>query len=369
MKKKTLAGVLAPVAFVLFFVLIMPAAAAYLEWSRLGRLVGESGPEPYVNVIAAHPTDPLIIYVGTLLTTDEAALVYRSDDGGASWQPASIGLPTGLPLNTGVNDLILLPNAPDVLYAGLDTGIWRSDDGGTNWLSAAGGSIAAGEKIIALDVAPGASPTIYALTPDGVHVSSGGAPWVKRNSGLPPSDTVIFNDLAVDLTAPETAYVATNPAGVYRTNKGGQGWVAVNNNLPDGPRNVRAVAVAPTTGEVFISLRGAGLFRSDNDGSSWTLSHAGITYDTTLFGSIERPVFSPTDPTIAYVHNSDGVFRSEDGGGTWLPAPEGFTDNVLVSALAFQAARPQMIYAGTSASGVWNFTATVGRYFVPVIAR
>jgi photosystem II stability/assembly factor-like uncharacterized protein len=332
-------------------------------------LAGDSGPEPYVSVIATHPTDPALVYAGALLTTGEAALVYRSDNGGVSWQPVTNGLPASLPPNAGVNDLILMPDSPDVLYVGLDAGIWRSDDGGVNWQPAAGGSIAAGEKIIALDVAPGAPPAVYALTPSGVHVSSGGAPWVKRVSGLPAADTVVFNDLAVDPTTPATVYVATDPAGVYRTKNGGQNWTAVNNNLPGEPRNVRAVAVAPTTGEVFISLRGAGLFRSDDDGNNWTLSHDGITYDTTLFGTVERPALSPANPDLAYVYNNDGVFRSEDGGVTWSPAPEGFAGNVLVSALAFHQARPLTVFAGTSASGVWHLTTPVASYFVPVVMR
>lgn len=368
MKKKTLAGALAPAVFVLFLALIEPAAAAFFEWSRLGRLAGATGPEPYVSVIATHPTDPALVYAGTLLTTEEAALVYRSDNGGVSWLAVTNGLPI-VPANTGVNDLILLPETPDVLYAGLDSGPWRSDDGGVNWQSAAGGSLAADEKIIALDVAPGPTPAVYALTPSGVHVSSGGAPWVKRVAGLPAPAAVTFNDLAVDPTDPAAVYVATNPAGVYRTRNGGQNWTAANDGLPAEPRNVRAVAVAPITGDVFISLRGAGLFRSEDGGDDWTLSHEGITYNSTLFGTVERPAFSPADPDLAYVYNSDGVFRSEDGGVTWLPAPQGFTGNVLVSTLAFHQARPLTVYAGTSASGVWSLTTPAAGYFIPVINR
>lgn len=351
-----------------FYAQFRPAAATPFEWNRLGRLAGETGAEPYVSAIATHPTDPDVVTVGVLLTTEETALVYHSEDGGATWQPRSAGLPAGLPPYAGVNDLIALPGSPDVLYAGLDQGLWTSDDGGQNWVTAAGGSLAADERIIALDATAGVNTTVYALTPAGVYASVNGAPWVKRSSGLPAADANIYNDLAVHPTAPGTVFVATNPSGVYRSTNSGVGWSAVNNSLPAGTRNTRAVAVAPS-GDVFISLRGAGLYRSSNNGNSWTLSHEGITYETTLYGSVEKPAFSPVDPDLAYVYNSDGVFQSEDGGESWSPAPGGFSGSVLVSALAFHEARPQEFLAGTASSGVWQLATLVGRVFVPAAVR
>jgi photosystem II stability/assembly factor-like uncharacterized protein len=236
-------------------------------------------------------------------------------------------------------------------------------------VSAAGGSLDAAERVIALDVAYAFKRTIYALTESGVHVSAGGAPWVKRNAGLPPVDANQFTDLAVDPTDPTTVFVGTNPSGVYRTTNSGQSWSAVNNDLPNGTRHVRAVVVSPTTGDVFVSLRGAGLYRSTNNGADWTLSHLGITYNTTLPGSVERPAFSPVDPDLAYVYNSDGVFRSEDGGQTWSPAGEGFTGGVLISALAFHQARPTQALAGTSSQGVWALLNQMGQVFVPAALR
>ncbi len=371
MKFKSIAGV-AVVVLGMLFAFIRPAAGVTFEWSPLGRLAGDEGAQPFVSALATHPTDADILYAGAFLTTSEAALVYRSADGGQTWQPRTTGLPAGAPFEEevpGVNDLLLLPDEPDTLYVGLEQGLWVSDDAGLNWVTAAGGSLGAADRIIALDVAYAAERTIYALTPDGVHVSVDGEAWVLRNSGLPAPDANQFNDLAVDPTSPSTVFVATNPSGVYRTNNSGQGWTAVNNNLPSGTRHARAVVVSPTTGDVFLSLRGSGLYRSTNNGGNWTLSHEGITYLTTLYGSVERPAFSPGDPDLAYVYNSDGAFRSEDGGETWTPAPEGFTGNVLVTALAFHEARPLAVYAGTSASGVWNRTTLVATYFMPVAMR
>ena len=64
--------------------LAMSAAAGTLSWSRLGRLEEAPGPQPAVAALAAHPTDPNVLYVGTWLTTAGANLIYRSADGDKS---------------------------------------------------------------------------------------------------------------------------------------------------------------------------------------------------------------------------------------------------------------------------------------------
>lgn len=347
-----------------------PAAAGLFEWSQLGRLGGSAGPEPYVSAIAAHPTDPDVLYAGSLLTTETAALIYRSNDGGASWSAAAEGLPDNLPDFAGVNDLLLLPGAggaSDALLLGLDaTGVWRSDNAGESWQSAAGGSIAAGDSVLALAAGDSA---VFALTAGGVHrAPAAGGEWQRLDNGLPDGGGVFYFDLAADPTDPGVLYAATNPTGLYRTADNGDTWYPANGDLPGAAYNLREVSISPLTGEVFVALRGTGLFRSADGGQSWLSSHGGITYQTTLFGTVGAPVLSSHDPHVAYTFNSDGIFRSEDGGRTWSPYAEGLTGTETISALAFHPARPYTVYAGTSVSGVWNLTlARGGRYFLPMV--
>jgi hypothetical protein len=55
--------------------------------------------------------------------------VWRSDDSGATWVPAS----TGLAPENFVNCLVLDRTIPDRVFAGCDAGVFRSDDGGVSW--------------------------------------------------------------------------------------------------------------------------------------------------------------------------------------------------------------------------------------------
>ena len=148
----------------------LPAAAGLYEWSRLARLEGTSGPEPAVSALAAHPTDPAILYAGVLLTTDGADLVYRSADGGQSWRAVASGLPDDLPANTGVEDLVVTPGDPVMVYAAIhQNGVWRSDDGGATWNDFSGGGIRPDDTVLVLLATTGPAPTLYALTTDGIH--------------------------------------------------------------------------------------------------------------------------------------------------------------------------------------------------------
>lgn len=328
-------------------------AAGALKWSRLGRLQETTGAQPLVAALAAHPSDPDILYAGAWLTTPGAALVYRSADGGATWQAADAGLPTDLDANTGVEDLLLDPANPDVLYAALHRrGIWRSDDAGATWQNLSDDALAADEDVIDLALDPESPATLYALSTDGLNVLSSDGRWKAMNRGLPRPATVVYNGLALDPTDPGTLYIATNPKGLYRTTNGGRNWRENNFQLGGGVRNIKGVAVSPN-GDLFVSLRGVGLLRSADNGRTWTPSQEGITFTNTLFGTISAPIFDPNDPSVALTHNSDGVFRSADGGATWQRFSNGLSVTAVVTTLGFAPARPDVALGGTAASGVW----------------
>ena len=74
--------------------------------------------------IAASPVHPQIAWVGT-----RDAGVFKTADGGATWQPVRAGL-TFAPIRT----LRVDPTNPETLWAGTDfDGVWKTTDGGANW--------------------------------------------------------------------------------------------------------------------------------------------------------------------------------------------------------------------------------------------
>ncbi len=91
------------------------------SWQRVMRGLD---PEAIPTVLAAAPSDPQRVYLGTWRHG-----LYRSDDGGESWRSAARGLP-----EASIGRLLIHPDEADVVYAVTDLyGIYRTRDGGASW--------------------------------------------------------------------------------------------------------------------------------------------------------------------------------------------------------------------------------------------
>jgi hypothetical protein len=114
------------------------------SWDRLsGGLPNDNFP-----VIAVDPSTSGIVYAGT-----GASGVYRSADGGETWSPASDGLE-----NRRVYSLAIDPQTPSTVYAGTYQGAYRSTDSGGHWLTLGFGQ----DTVFSLAVDPASPTDIYA---------------------------------------------------------------------------------------------------------------------------------------------------------------------------------------------------------------
>lgn len=124
-------------------------------------------------------------------------------------------------------------------------------------------------------------------------------------------------------------YVGYATSGVWKTDDDGATWKAVFENMPS--TSIGDVAVSPSnpdtvwvgTGEANIfraSMPGVGIYKSTDAGKSWT--HMGLTDTQT----ISRIIVHPTNPDIVYVaatghewtdNEMRGVFKTTNGGRTW----------------------------------------------------
>jgi photosystem II stability/assembly factor-like uncharacterized protein len=110
-----------------------------------------------VEAIALDPKNPETVYIGT----GGKAGVFRSTDGGTSWQEADSGLPQlRVKTDTGkwiteafdVTDLAIDPAHPTMLYAvAYGHGVFRSTDSGHSWHSLNAGLSVLDVRTLALD--------------------------------------------------------------------------------------------------------------------------------------------------------------------------------------------------------------------------
>ena len=137
-------------------------------------------------------------------------------------------------------------------------------------------------------------------------------------------------DIAVaDRQTGRRIYVAYATSGVWKTDDNGATWQAIFDDMPS--TSIGDIATAPSapdtlwvgTGEANLfraSMAGVGIYKSTDGGRTFT--HMGLS-DTQTIGRI---VVHPTNPDVVYVAASGhewtdnemrGVFKTIDGGKTW----------------------------------------------------
>jgi photosystem II stability/assembly factor-like uncharacterized protein len=84
------------------------------------------------QISASHSDDnTAYISVSRFRIDDLRPFIYRTHDGGATWQQITTGLPIDSPVNTVRED----PVRKDLLFAGTETAVWMSNDDGEHWQS------------------------------------------------------------------------------------------------------------------------------------------------------------------------------------------------------------------------------------------
>ena len=197
-------------------------------------------------MLAIDPTTPTTLYVGT------ATGVFKSTDGGGSWNPIGPGLVSpGISL-TPVYALAIDPTTPATVYAG---GAYKSTDGGGTWRPTA-----LATSVLALAIDPTTPTTLYA---DGFKSTDGGSSWSALDLA-----TAAVDALAIDPTTPTTLYAGTYYApgtyaatflGVHKSVDGGASWSPLNAGFP--PKTVvTALALDSAKPTTLYAGTGAGVF-------------------------------------------------------------------------------------------------------------
>ncbi len=268
-----------------------PVAAGDNEWTVAGSLTA------LVNVVVSHSQTLSTMYAGT----EEG--VYRSGDGGGSWQH------TGGPL-LGQNVLSLAVDAADgeIVYAGSNSGLYITSNGGSDWT-------------LAPD--PGAGILSLATGPDGLVIAGtlgrgifigadGGATW-NASPGL--QNAIVF-DLSVSSFDASMLYAGTS-AGLYVSRDRGSTWDLLGVEL-DGLSVRAVVASADDPTVLFVGTFGAGVFRSSDSGESWTATTAGLDDLAVRALAVARADEVPYAAT-----STGGFFRSTDAGASWRAVNDG----------------------------------------------
>ena len=302
----------------------------------------ENEPTQSVGTIAVAPSDPNVIYVGSGEGLQRPDLsvgdgIYKSTDAGKSWQHL------GLREARQIGAIIVDPTNPSRLFVAAlghpygpneERGVFRSTDGGASWQKV----LYKDENTGAIDLAfdPSNAQTVYAVlwaarqgpweynneyvgATSGLFKSTdGGSTWQPLTRGLPTAAQGLSRiGIGVAPANPQRLYawVTASPesGGIYRSDDAGASWTRVNaeRRVWDRGDDFANVRVDPKNPDIVYAAN-TSTYKSTDGGRSftaWKGAPGGDDYHAIWI--------NPTNPDIVLLAVDQGGTITVNGGQTW----------------------------------------------------
>jgi len=300
-----------------------------------------------IGCITLDPQDPETIWIGTGENVGGRHVafgdgVYRSTDGGVSWKRM------GLKKSQHIAKIIIHPDDSNIIYvacqgplwsAGGDRGLFKSTDAGTTWTKILGGGPYTGVNDAVMH--PKNPNILYAAThqrlrnvavlvnggPEtGIHkTTDGGKTWTALKKGLPSEDMGSIG-LAISPQYPDVVYatieLAHRKGGFFRSDNGGGSWEKRNSYLSGGtgPHYYQELFACPHKFDrvyqmdvrIHVTEDGGQTFKQVPEPFKHSDNHA--------------LAFDPDDPSYLMAGTDGGLYETWDLGKNWQ-----FTANLPIT--------------------------------------
>jgi photosystem II stability/assembly factor-like uncharacterized protein len=271
-------------------------------------------PEADIRAIAVNPNDSAILYTGT------ESGIFRTKNGGNSWERLESEI-DGLQ----VWSIAINPKNPDVVYAGTcPSALFRSSDSGNTWqklnadLAEECEGVSIVPRVTTIIVDPEDDQTVYAgIEIDGMRISrDGGDTWTEGSEGLSSLD---IHGLTVVPGSTKTLVAGTNNDVCLTTDMAH--WTPLNVKAHIPWSYCRGVLyLGNGSNRVYVGAGNGppgnegGLFYTDDLGGSWGRADLGGDTNSTVWAINHNPAVP--DWLIAY-SVAGQLFRSTDNGKSW----------------------------------------------------
>lgn len=348
--------------------MFFPQTQGTLFWESLG-------PQPITNEywsgytnasgrtssIALHPSDPNIAYIAAA-----GGGVWKTIDGGQSWAPISdqlSSLASGALAIDPVSPNTVLYGTGEQHYSGdslYGDGLFRTIDGGGSWAKI-GLKTEVGNYIARVGLSTGA---LHVCSDLGyVRSVTDGATW----TAFKPASLAWCNDLVRSAQAPLTLFAGFYGSGIYKSIDDGATWTLLTNGLPSsGFQRVNLAISDSNASVVYASLINssgqlAGMYKTTNGGSAWSLLSSTPNYVCTQGWYDNGLAVSPTNPNIVYAggvfsYCSGGIAKSSNGGTSWTYVTVGSDGTQVHPDQHYFVFGPGGALWAASDGGVWKTT-------------
>lgn len=401
-------------------------ASSTSPWTLLGPVGFDSRIEPTwgrmsgrVRALALDANDPNRILLGTA-----TGGVWLSSNVGQSWAPLTDQMPS-----LAIGAVAIDPNNANVFYAGsgeangsyYSAGLYKSSDGGASWQVLAANTFRLG-AIAGILIDPANSNFVLVCARNGRLLNGGttgdNIGGVYRSTDGGQSFQLVFNSFCTDLVAvPSNFNILYTSAtgigannGLYRSTDRGQSFTRVEGTVSGADITRLAIGVSRAGSRVYIGgekggdvvlqrsldggttwspptltpkpeggegealtycesqcdydnaigvdpfnanvvwLGGIGLFRSGDAMESFTRVGANNTGGGPLHVDHHVLAYHPTVQGLVYNANDGGIYRSTDGGATWASIG-GTLATIQSYHVALHPTDPNILYTGNQDNG------------------
>jgi photosystem II stability/assembly factor-like uncharacterized protein len=268
----------------------------------------------FTNFIIVNPQEPNVVYAGV-----DVGGVYKSIDYGEHWIPSNKGL--NWPTDRSPAALSIDQNG--VIYLGVGGygkgGIFKSIDDAKSW------------RLLTRKIK---------YNGIGKHVLRPGG---KRLIIIDPSDSKVI-------------YAGSYKDGIFKSTDGGNTWFGKGlegkriSSILISPANPQTIYVSSVLGKEEEENSQGGLYRSRDGGKNWERIGNGII-------DVHQLVMDHTDHNIIYAScGAAGIFKTSDGGTTWIDKNKGLEElipakfklsSINYVSLAIDPKNPAIIYTGS----------------------
>ena len=294
------------IRWLLSVILVVVGLSVTWAWGQVARLAEplptEPEPQPYVSYAAWQPAG------------GDHAILYRSTDDGATWQP--------LALPEGATPLAWAGDGGDGVAVAMDDGtLLRSNDQGSRWAVVAEGlpalSLAWGDKgdlYLGTD-----SQGIYRLTADGTLAA------------IPTIAQELLSSPVRHLAVVGGRLFAATPSTLYYTDEADQAPGGVNwTSSQPVPEGISALAVLDRE-TVYLGTQTSGVYRSTDAGQTWQPANGGLGLAAGQMVKVTALRNDPEESNLLYAAvdyvvgstevyaSAAGVFVTLDNGASWQP--------------------------------------------------
>jgi photosystem II stability/assembly factor-like uncharacterized protein len=291
--------------------------------------------------VAFAPSDPNIVYAGTgeqnnRQSTSWGNGVYRSDDGGETW------VHRGISDTRHIGKIEVHPQNPDVAYVAAlgnlwapsaDRGVYKTTDGGVTWHKVFYQDLNTGVVDLVMD--PDNPEVLYAAAYQRLRrawgfngggpgsgifkTTDGGTRWTRLTDGLPEGDLGRIG-LAIAASNPQVLnaivqHADADQTGTYRSEDGGTTWERVN-ELNTRPMYYSEIFIDPSNEDRVYALATSS-HKSEDGGRTFEEIAVRPTYDVGVHADHHALWIDPNDPDHLYLGGDAGLHESYDRGVTF----------------------------------------------------